>query len=67
MKCPRCNFDGQIIKNTLVLKEDGKLVRVLTFACRNKNCSMNGKEIGKEEVIVPYKKEGEDNESGSES
>lgn len=65
MKCPRCEFDGQIIKNTLVLKEDGKLVRQLTFACRNKNCAMYNKEIGQEEVEIPYKKEGENNESGN--
>ena len=66
MKCPRCNFDGQIIKNILVMKGD-KLFRVLTFACRNKNCLMCGKEIGKEEIEVPYKKEGEEDESSSES
>lgn len=65
MKCPRCEFDGQIIKNTLVMKDDDRLVRVLTYACRNKNCPMNGKEIGKDEVEVPYKKEGENDEGKS--
>lgn len=63
--CPRCNFDGQIIKNQVVEK-DGKKVRVLTYACRNRQCSMNGKELGKEEFELP-EKEGENNESGSKS
>ena len=61
--CPRCRFDGQIIKNVVVEKE-GKKFRVLTYACRNRNCTMNGKEIGKEEIEI---KEGENNESKSES
>lgn len=51
MKCPRCSFDGQIIKNVVVEKE-GKRFRVLTYACRNRNCTMNGKEIGKEEIEI---------------
>lgn len=49
--CPRCRFDGQIIKNVVVEKE-GKKFRVLTYACRNRNCTMNGKEIGKEEIEI---------------
>ena len=61
MKCPRCDFDGQIVKNQLVMKGD-KLYRVLTYACRNKNCAMCGKEIGKTEIEVPYEKEGENHE-----
>lgn len=63
--CPRCNFDGQIVKNKLVEK-DGKKYRILTYACRNRQCSMYQKEIGKEEIEVP-EKEGENNESKSES
>ena len=61
MKCPRCDFDGQIIKNQLVMKGD-KLFRVLTYACRNKNCSMHNKEIGKDEIEIPYEKEGDNND-----
>jgi len=58
MKCPRCDFDAQIIKSKLIMKDD-KLMRVLTYACRNKNCAMYEKEVGKEEVEIPYEKEGE--------
>ena len=61
--CPRCSFDGQIIKNVVVEKE-GKKFRVLTYACRNRHCPMYKKEIGKEEIEI---KEGENNESKSES
>lgn len=63
MICPRCSFDGQIIKNVVVEKE-GKKFRVLTYACRNRHCPMYKKEIGKEEIEI---KEGENNESKSES
>ena len=63
MICPRCSFDGQIIKNVVVEKE-GKKFRVLTYACRNRHCPMFKKEIGKEEIEI---KEGENNESKSES
>ena len=63
--CPRCNFEGQIIKNQIV-ERDGKKYRTLTYACRNRNCSMYQKELGKEEFEIP-EKEGENNESGSES
>lgn len=63
MICPRCSFDGQIIKNVVVEKE-GKRFRVLTYACRNRHCPMFKKEIGKEEIEI---KEGENNESKSES
>ena len=66
MKCPRCDFDGQIIKNKLVMKGD-KLYRQLTYMCRNKQCTMFNKEIGQQEVEVPYDKEGENNDSKSES
>ncbi len=61
--CPRCSFDGQIIRNVVVEKE-GKRFRVLTYACRNRHCPMYKKEIGKEEIEI---KEGENNESKSES
>lgn len=63
MTCPRCSFDGQIIRNVVVEKE-GKRFRVLTYACRNRHCPMYKKEIGKEEIEI---KEGENNESKSES
>lgn len=63
MICPRCSFDGQIIKNVVVEKE-GKRFRVLTYACRNRHCPMLKKEIGKEEIEI---KEGENNESVHES
>lgn len=63
MICPRCSFDGQIIRNVVVEKE-GKRFRVLTYACRNRHCPMFKKEIGKEEIEI---KEGENNESKSES
>lgn len=63
MICPRCSFDGQIIRNVVVEKE-GKRFRVLTYACRNRHCPMYKKEIGKEEIEI---KEGENNESKSES
>lgn len=63
MICPRCSFDGQIIRNVVVEKE-GKRFRVLTYVCRNRHCPMYKKEIGKEEIEI---KEGENNESKSES
>lgn len=63
MKCPRCSFDGQIVRN-VVVEKNGKRYRVLTYACRNRHCPMFKKEIGKEEIEI---KEGENNESKSES
>ena len=58
MICPRCSFDGQIIRNVVVEKE-GKRFRVLTYACRNRHCPMHKKEIGKDEIEI---KEGESDE-----
>ena len=55
MKCPLCDIEAQITKNRVVMIGD-KLYRRLTYSCRNKQCSNNGKEIGTIDVPMTYTK-----------
>ena len=53
MKCPKCEIEMRISKSQNVLKS-GKLLRRLTFMCRNKECENYNKEVKTEEVELSY-------------
>lgn len=49
MKCPVCNTEARIYKATNVIKGD-KLIRRMTYVCRNKTCRNFEKEVAKEDI-----------------
>lgn len=58
MKCPLCNNQGYIISKKNVFKKDkGKFFYRMTFVCRNKKCSNEGKVIGEKDTEIPYLEE----------
>lgn len=56
MKCPKCGMDGIIIRSGYTVSGDQspdtptELYRILTFACRNKQCENLGREIGQQRL-----------------
>ena len=56
MKCPKCGMDGIIMRSGYAVSGDQspdtttELYRILTFACRNKQCGDFGREIGQQRL-----------------
>lgn len=57
MKCPVCNTEARIYKATNVIKGD-KLIRRMTYVCRNKTCRNFEKEVAKEDIPLEAEVEG---------
>lgn len=53
MKCPLCDIEAQITSSRIVMKGD-KLYRRQIFKCRNKNCGMYNKEVGRLDIPLEY-------------
>lgn len=52
MKCPICNIEAKIGRTESVV-EEGYVLKILHFVCRNQRCDRYNKEVGKKEVREP--------------
>ena len=65
MKCPTCDIEARIASSKNVMIGD-KLVRRQIFKCRNRNCKMYNKEVGRIDIPLEYEIEGQTEEGEKE-